>query len=72
MEAPKTNAYVIINLLNNMYMIMSKYLTYILTIYVLTDKLPNYPAPKYNCSYQLFDLISDAYVENGELVKTSI
>ena len=31
---------------------------------LLTDK-PNYPAPTEDCTYQVFDLISDAFVENA-------
>ena len=46
-------------------MLLFETLPYVQIILYLTDRPPNYPAPKEDCSYQLFDLISDAYVENA-------
>ena len=46
-------------------------LRYVQIILYLTDSPPNSPAPTNNCSYQLFDLVSDKYVENATAVYSS-
>ena len=55
----------------NRYVLIFATLRYVQIILYLTDSPPNSPAPTNNCSYQLFDLVSDKYVENATAIYSS-